>query len=138
LALLVLVTATPVRADCEGSSDVSLLISPRAPLAGDQVHVLAASDVGGIGNLVTSDASGETVVGSPLERLGGPPWSALLTLGAVAPGRYRVEAMRDGNQVGCTSFTVASEHGRASLGPVRVGWDRGSEALRGFRNDIEK
>jgi hypothetical protein len=127
--LLVLVTAPPVRADCEGSDDVSLLISPRAPVAGDPVRVLAASDVGRIGDVVVADASGETVVGSPLERRGGPPWSASLTLGAVTPGHYRVEAMRDGTQVGCGSFTMAPERGRVSLGPVRGGWDRGSEAL---------
>ncbi len=127
--VLLLMAPVSVGADCDGADEVRFLISPRAPIAGDSVRVLAASDVGGIGDLIVSAGSGDPVAASPLARLGGPPWSTAVRIGGLAPGSYEIEAMRDGTRVGCARFAVTAERTRGVRAPRRTGWDRGSEAL---------
>lgn len=121
---------TPTRAaDCD-AGDVAFLISPRAPLAGRRVQILAASERGGIGDLVVTDAAGTSASGA-LERLGGPPWSAALTFAADEPGRYEVAAVRDGIRVGCARFAVGAEGARrgGASPPSASGWSAADETL---------
>lgn len=114
--------------DCAGD-DVAFLVSPRAPVAGRRIEVLAASDVGRVDDLVVTDAADAAIPGS-LTRLGGPPWSAALTFTTDAPGTYEVAAMRDGARVGCVRVAVtAADAPRPRPEPAARGWDRGSEAL---------
>lgn len=115
--------------ECGADGDVAMLVSPQAPVAGGYVRVLAASDLGRLGDLVVTDASGgaPTAITSAVERLGGPPWSATVTLAAIEAGTYRVEAIRDGVPVGCATFQVTAARRRPA--PARAAWDRDGEAL---------
>ena len=114
--------------DCGG--DAAMVISPRAPVAGERVRILAASDTGRIEDLLVSNVEGG-VVSSDVRRLGGPPWSASVALADAASGTFRVEAMRDGRAVGCATFHVtgADERRRVVAAPSARGWDRATEAL---------
>ena len=134
VAVALLVPLAAARAataeDCEG--DVAVLVSPRAPVAGEPVRVLAAGDGGPIGDLVVTDAADTVVASNDVRRMGGPPWSVAAALAAPDAGRYRVAAMRDGRTVGCAHFEVAAAGARgraANDAGSRSAWDRGSEAL---------
>ena len=117
----------PARAEvCDGDGEVTVLVSPRAPAPGGHVRVLAASD-GAIGDLVVTDADGR-VVAATVERLGGPPWSAVATVDALSAGVHRVEATRDGARVGCATFAVGAPAARAPT-PRFERWNRATEAL---------
>lgn len=125
VCLLGCAVAAPIAAhadDCD-DGEVSILVSPRAPTPGGRVRVLAASDVGAIGELAVTDGDGR-VVSNAIERLGGPPWSAVVTVDPALAGTHRVEATRDGARVGCATFEVG---GRAAKG--FSGWNLATEAL---------
>jgi hypothetical protein len=128
LLLLPMLPAAVAADDC--GDDVAVVISPRAPVAGERVRILAASDTGRIGDLLVSNVEGG-VVSSAVRRLGGPPWSASVALADAASGTFRVEAMRDGRAVGCATFHVTGpdERRRVVAAPSARGWDRASEAL---------
>lgn len=112
------------RADECDDGEVSILVSPRAPTPGGKARILAASDVGAIGELVVTDADGR-VVSNAIGRLGGPPWSAVTTVDPALAGPHRVEAMRDGTRVGCATFKVG---GAAAATPFSS-WNLATEAL---------
>lgn len=116
--------ATAARADECDDGEVSILVSPRAPTPGGPLRILAASDAGAIGDLVVTDAEGR-VVSKGAERLGGPPWSAVVTVDPALAGTHRVEATRNGERVGCAAFEV----GRGPAAPVYSGWNLATEAL---------
>jgi hypothetical protein len=125
-----LVARTASADPCAGGDDVAFLVSPRGPIVGRRVQILAASERGGIGDLVVTAPAGAVVTGT-LARRGGPPWSAALTFAAAQPGAYEVAAMRDGVRVGCARFTVGDDErrGRAAAPSFAAGWDRAAEAL---------
>jgi hypothetical protein len=116
----------PARAEECGDGEVSVLVSPRAPAPGDRVRVLAASSVGPIGDLAVTDADGR-VVASAVERLGGPPWSAVAVVDAALAGPHRIAVQRDGARIGCETFAVGAAPARART--RFAAWDRGTEAL---------
>jgi hypothetical protein len=114
---------TALGAECDDDGEVSVLVSPRVPAAGGRVRVLVASDVGAIGELAVTDGEGR-VVSQAIERLGGPPWSAVVTIDPILAGSHRVEATRNGERVGCATFAVGRDAGTR----LRA-WDRDTEAL---------
>ena len=119
-------------ADCGGDGEVAILISPRTPVAGGRLQVLAASDTGPLDDLIVLDADAQPVAGT-VERLGGPPWSAVAAVEPPDSGSYRVHAVRNGRMAACETITVGAAGTRAKPEDVAArapgGWDRGSEAL---------
>lgn len=126
VCLMGCVLGAPIAAhadDCD-DGEVSILVSPRAPTPGGRVRVLAASDVGAIGELVVTDTDGR-VVSKATERLGGPPWSAVVLVDPALAGTHRVDATRNGARVGCATFKV----GGAATANRFSGWNDATEAL---------
>ena len=112
--------------DCSGDGEVTVLISPRTPVAGGRLRVLAASDAGPLDEVVVSDGEGRAT-SATITRLGGPPWAIAATIAPASAGLQRVEVRRDGRAVGCARVRIGSPKGVAPEPPG--GWDRGSEAL---------
>ena len=111
---------------------MSIWTSPRAPVAGGPLRVLAVADEEPASDLVVAGPAGQAVALTPVSRLGGPPWSLGATVASARGGEYRVEVRRDAAVIACRTVQVADASARAG-GPVRrdssLAWDRTTEAF---------
>ncbi len=115
---------------CREETGVAIWTSPRAPLAGGALRVLAVADLEPLSDLAVADPTGQPVALSAL-RLGGPPWSLDATIASARTGTYRIEVRRRGAVVACRLVAVGDADIRASRAPAEPGraWDRRTEAF---------
>ncbi|TAN47498.1 MAG: hypothetical protein EPN21_17465 [Methylococcaceae bacterium] len=110
-------------ADCKDSDAVAIWTSPRQPLAGESLKVMAVAGDGALQGLQLSRADGNAIPLPTVER-GGPPWSLSTVLEHAEAGDYTLEALRDGQPVACRTVRV----GGAATRPIQ-GWDPATEAF---------
>jgi hypothetical protein len=134
-ALLLLVSANSRAAGdgsggCREGIGVAVWTSPRQPLAGAPLRILAVADDEPASELAITDPTGRTAA-PETARLGGPPWSLEATIPSARAGTYRIEVSRGGTAVSCRSVAVAGPGLRAGggLGEPSLAWDRRTEAF---------
>ncbi len=115
---------------CREGGDVSIWVSPREPVAGGPLRILAVADAEPASDLAIADPAGQAVAVT-MARLGGPPWSLGATITSARTGTYRVEVRRGGDVVACRIVAVgnADVHSGRVLGEPDLGWDRRTEAF---------
>jgi hypothetical protein len=132
---------SPAKADapasCEARDDAAIWWSPREPVAGAPLRILAVSEA-------LRDAELQ-VVGPDHQRRplaavtrGGPPFSYAAAIDKPAAGGYELSVVRGGKTVSCRRIQVVA-HGRAAAaadaddaGVVwrsRLAWDRATESF---------
>ena len=125
-------TAAALRA-CHPVDGAAILASPRAPMPGQPLRLLAVAEQAIDAALVVLDPAGNRI-GVAAERHGGPPfwWSIALT--AHSPGTYRARLESAQDVVACEDVAVgvAPPHDRnasAAAWPVTRNWNRAMENL---------
>src|SRR5581483_10723803 len=139
IAILGVESSTGVAADCPASDDVAILASPRAPVAGRELRVFAASAAPIDGQLVVRAPDG-SVAASASHAPGAAPsafekqrWRA--EVAAPVAGMYRAEVVRGRDVVACSAIRVnGSEMPRRArpggvVWPVEREWSPAEEAL---------
>lgn len=129
--------ARPV-AGCVDARDVLVFTSPRVPVAGQPVRVIAVSEAPIAGELVLRSARGETKVASSGKVHEGPPWFIALETRDTTAGSFVAEL----SQPACAGAAPASArveiatrgrfalpNPKAGVWPVRVAWNRKLENL---------
>ncbi|WP_370525800.1 hypothetical protein [Methylococcus sp. BF19-07] len=106
------------------ASGASIRISPRIPVPGESLRIMAVSADVPIRNLSVRAPDGTSLPLEP-ERRGGPPWSLAVETGRAARGEYRVEARGAEGTVACLDLSV--DGGTVASRPGR--WDRATEAF---------
>ncbi|WP_333688715.1 hypothetical protein [Methylococcus capsulatus] len=110
---------------CESTdSGASIRVSPRIPVPGEPLKIMAVSADVPIQNLSVRAPDGTSLALEP-ERRGGPPWSLAAEIGRAEPGNYRMEARGAEGTVACLDLNV--DGGTAASRPGR--WDRATEAF---------
>jgi hypothetical protein len=115
---------------CREGADVAVWTSPRAPVAGGPLGVLAVADTESASELAIADPAGKAVALTTV-RLGGPPWSLGGTIASARAGTYRIVVRRGGEVVACHMVAVGNGDLRSgrTLGESNLAWDRRTEAF---------
>jgi hypothetical protein len=130
---------------CAAGAAATVWWSPRAPVAGAALRILAVAEELREAELVVTGPDGQRRPLGVVTR-GGPPWSFEAAVPSASPGSYRVEVMRAGEPVGCRTIHVssgqsapaaASSPAAAGGGPgggavvweSRLAWDRATESF---------
>jgi len=116
---------------CAVGADVGLWTSPRAPVVGRPLRLLAVATNGPVSGLAVTDPAGRSV-SVAIEHLGGPPWSVGATLPDPQPGSYRVEARHGATVVACATVAVGDARTAPPPdgdAPAALAWDARTEAF---------
>ena len=115
---------------CREGTGVAVWTSPRQPVAGGPLRVLAVADAEAASELVITDSTGQAAEPETV-RLGGPPWSLGATITSARTGTYRIEVLRGGAVVACRMVAVGDADLRSGrgLGEPSLAWDRRTEAF---------
>lgn len=125
LALLAALRAFALaREPCAEGDDVALLASPRTPVAGRPLRVVATDRSRAPFELVLVGKDGR-VLDAPTVSRAGPPASAVAGVQSLDPDGLRAEVHRDGRPVACRLLAP----GRRQPGGGATGWDAGTESL---------
>jgi len=122
--------ATDAPGACREGGGVAIWTSPRTPVAGGPLRVLAVADAEPASDLAIADPAGQDAA-LTVVRLGGPPWSLGATIARARTGTYRVEVRRGGAVVACRTVAVGNPDLRpgGALGEPSLAWDRRTEAF---------
>jgi hypothetical protein len=122
--------ATDAAEACREGSGVVVWTSPREPVVGGRLRVLAVADAEPASDLAITDPAGRAAELGTV-RLGGPPWSLATTIASARAGTYRIEVRRGDAAVACRRVAVGNVDPRSGrgLGEPTLGWDRRTEAL---------
>lgn len=123
---------------CVEGDAAAIWWSPRAPVAGVPLQILAVSESAGEGELVLTGPGGAGAGGAkPASiRRTGPPLSLAVTIDAPVVGTYQVSWVKGERAVGCRRIEVTARpkkpeptaNGRF-VWEARRAWDRGTENL---------
>jgi hypothetical protein len=122
--------ATDAPKACREGTDVAIWTSPRQPIAGGPLRILAVADAEPASELAIAEPAGQAVE-PEVVRLGGPPWGLAATVTSAHTGIYRIVARRGGAEVACRMVAVGNA-GRGSspgVGEPSLSWDRRTEAF---------
>lgn len=111
---------------CADNAAVSVWTSPRVPVAGAPLKVMAVASDGALQGLTLTGSDGSSVPLTAVLR-GGPPWSVSAVIEHSEPGSFRLDALRDGKSAACRALAVAST-GATQTRPLRS-WDLATEAF---------
>jgi len=122
--------ATDAPEACREGTGVAIWTSPRQPVVGGPLRVLAVDDAEPASELAITDPTGQAAEPETV-RLGGPPWSLGATITSASTGTYRIEVRRDGAAVACHMVAVGNANLRSGrgLGEPGLTWDRRTEAF---------
>jgi hypothetical protein len=121
----------PPEGPCPEKNAVDLTVSPRRPLAGRPLRLIAADDAPlGSDRFAITGPDGQRHLPTAVS-LGGPPFGRAATFSAASPGEYTVR-FGDADRVrACKTLTVAAKPPReapAAKGPPRA-WTPAAERL---------
>src|SRR6266542_677245 len=122
--------ATDAPKACREGTGVAIWTSPRQPVAGGPLRILAVADAESASELAIAEPAGQAVE-PEIVRLGGPPWGLAATVTSAHTGTYRIVARRGGVEVACRMVAVGSADPRSGLrvGEPSLTWDRRTEAF---------
>ncbi len=115
---------------CREGNGVAIWTSPRRPVAGGPLRVLAIAETEPSSELSITDPAGRA--GEPeTVHLGGPPWSLGATIPSASTGKYRIEVRRGGAGVACRVVAVGNVDPGSDrrLDEPSLSWDRRTEAF---------
>jgi hypothetical protein len=115
---------------CREGTGVAIWTSPRQPVAGGPLRILAVADPEPGSELSITDPAGR-VAEPETVRLGGPPWSLGATMTSASTGKYRIEVRQGGAGVACRVVLVGNPDPRSGKGldQPSLSWDRRTEAF---------
>lgn len=119
-------TATAVwgASSCQQGEDVRVWTAPLSKRPGEPMEIVAVATDEALTELRMIDGAGGSL-SLPVIEAGGPPWSLRSTLPRVEQGRYRIEARRAEQTVGCVEVVVGDGESRRGSGQ----WDGATQAL---------
>jgi hypothetical protein len=122
--------APEVSKPCRDATEVAIWTSPREPVAGGPLRILAVADAERASDLAIADPAGQAVEPETV-RLGGPPWGLSATVTSVHTGTYRIVARQGGLEVACRMVVVGNAGHRSGIGvdEPSLAWDRRTEAF---------
>jgi hypothetical protein len=126
LVSLFAVSAIPVYADdapCEEAGTTHIWISPLNPKADAPLKLIGVATDGVVTELDMTDSRGQRIP-LPTRPHGGPPWSLSAGIPGLSAGRYRIEALRDGQVLACQWLNIGTPQSHEPLT-----WDTATEAF---------